>query len=199
MLLPPDTGGLMAHIHVAVPDGNRANVGEIHLRDKQASSHFVGFKPADSIPADVVWKLPTSDAAGVLTSDGAANLSFAPATAGSAAVIGLTIDGGGAVPSTGAKGFIEVPFGCTITSWTMLADQSGSAQITVSKGTYSAFPTASSIVASAPPNLSSQQKNADSTLMGWTKTIAAGDVLSFNLDSVSTVQRIVLELQVTKS
>ncbi len=56
-------------------------------------------------------------------------------------LIGLTIDGGGSVPTTGAKGFVEIPFACTITSWTILADISGSCQITVSKGAYSAFPT----------------------------------------------------------
>ena len=114
-------------------------------------------------------------------------------------VIGLVIDGGGSVPATGAKGFVQVPFGCTITGWTMLADQSGSAQITVSKGAYSAFPTLASIDASAPPNLSTAQKATSTTLTGWTTAISAGDVLGFNLDSVAACQRIILELQVTKN
>ncbi len=115
-----------------------------------------------------------------------------------AGTLGITIDGGGATPATGSKGFLQVNFACTITGWTMLADQSGSAQITVKKSTYSGFPTTSSIVASAPPNLSTAQKNTSTTLTGWTTAIAAGDVLEFNLDSVTTCQRITLELKVTK-
>lgn len=114
-------------------------------------------------------------------------------------VLGIVIDGGGSTPSTGSKGFLQAPYSCTITGWTMLADQSGSASITVKKSTYAGFPTTSSIVGSAPPNLSSAQKNTSTTLTGWTTTITAGDVLEFNLTSVATVTRIILELQVTRT
>lgn len=122
---------------------------------------------------------------------------WTPTTAG--AVIGLVIDGAGSVPTTGAKGFLQIPYACTLTGWTLLADVSSSAQITISKGAYSAYPAVSSIVASAPPALASAQKNTSATLTGWTTAIAAGDVLSFNLDSVSTCTRLTLELQVTRS
>jgi hypothetical protein len=111
----------------------------------------------------------------------------------------LVIDGGGSVPATGAKGFIQCPYAGTITGWTMLGDVSGSAQITVSKGTYAAFPTVSSIVASAPPKLTTAQKNTSTTLTGWTTAVAVGDILSFNLDSVLTCTRITLELQITRT
>lgn len=114
-------------------------------------------------------------------------------------VAGITIDGGGSTPATGSKGFLQVPFAGTITGWTLIADQSGSASITVKKSTYAAFPTNSSIVASAPPALSSQQNATSATLTGWTTAIAAGDVLEFVLASATTVQRLVLELQITRS
>jgi hypothetical protein len=113
--------------------------------------------------------------------------------------IGIVIDGGGSSPTTGSKGFIQIPYSGTITSWTMLGDISGSAQVTVKKSTYSGFPTTSSIVASAPPNLSSAQKNTNSTLTGWTTTFTAGDIMEFNLDSVTTITRITLELAVSRS
>lgn len=112
---------------------------------------------------------------------------------------GITIDGGGSVPSTGTKGFIQVPFGCTITGWTIIADQSGSCSIGVKKSTFAGFPTTSSIVASAPPNLSSQQNATSTTLTGWTTTINAGDVLEFDLNSVATCTRITLELQLSRT
>jgi hypothetical protein len=114
-------------------------------------------------------------------------------------IVTLAIDGGGSPPATGAKGTVQCPYAGTLTGWTLLADVSGSAQITVSKGTYSAFPTVASIVASAPPILSTAQKATSTTLTGWTTAVAAGDIFSFNLDSVTTCTRIILELQIARS
>ena len=118
---------------------------------------------------------------------------------GNIGTVGIVIDGAGSVLSTGSKGYIQVEYAGTIVGWTLLADQAGSAQITVKKSTYSGFPTTASIVASAPPNLSSAQKNTSTALTGWTAAIAAGDVLEFNLDSATTVTRLVLELKIQKS
>ncbi len=117
------------------------------------------------------------------------------------AVLGITIDGGGAVPTTGQKGFIYVPYSCTINSVTMLADQSGSAVVDIWKVAYGSFPpsVANTITASALPTLSSAQNSQDTTLTGWTKTISAGDVLAFNVNSASTLTRINLTLKVTKT
>jgi hypothetical protein len=112
---------------------------------------------------------------------------------------GIAIDGGGSTPTTGSKGFLQVPFAGTITGWTLIADVSGSASITVKKSTFAAFPTNSSIVASAPPTLSSQQNATSTTLTGWTTAVAAGDVLEFVLASATTVKRLVLELQIARS
>lgn len=112
---------------------------------------------------------------------------------------GITIDGGGSTPATGSKGFLQVPFAGTITGWTLIADVSGSASITVKKSTFAGFPTNSSIVTSAPPALSSQQNATSSTLTGWTTAVAAGDVLEFVLASATTVTRLTLELQIKRS
>ena len=35
--------------------------------------------------------------------------------------VGIVIDGGGSVITTGVKGFVQVPFACTITGWTLLS------------------------------------------------------------------------------
>lgn len=48
------------------------------------SSNFVGFSAPDTVASDVLWKLPSSDAAGVMTSDGSGNLSFSAAGTGNA-------------------------------------------------------------------------------------------------------------------
>jgi len=117
----------------------------------------------------------------------------------SAGEIILTIDGGTSPPSTGSKGYTpSFPFAATITKWELLADQSGSAQVTVKKCTYTTFPTTASIVASAPPVMSSAIKASSSTLTGWTTSIAIGDILEFVLDSVTGCNRLVLKLEITK-
>jgi hypothetical protein len=110
--------------------------------------------------------------------------------------IGITIDGGGSAISTGVKGYIQVPFACTITGVTMLADVSGSAVVDVWKDTYANYPPtiADKITASAPPTISAAVKSTDTTLTGWTKAIAAGDVLAFSVTSASTITRLTVTL-----
>jgi hypothetical protein len=112
--------------------------------------------------------------------------------------IGITIDGGGSAITTGSKGFIYVPYACTISSATLLADQSGSIVIDVKKVAYGSFPTTSSITASAKPTLSSAQNSQDTTLTGWTTSVSAGDVLEFVVDSCTTTTRANLILKVAK-
>ena len=111
------------------------------------------------------------------------------------------IDGGGSAITTGEKGHLEIPFACTITQVTMLADVSGSIVVDIWKTTYALFPPADadSITASAPPTISAAQKSQDSTLTGWTTAVAAGDILAFNVDSAATITRVTISLKVEKS
>jgi len=113
---------------------------------------------------------------------------------------GITVDGGGSAITTGSKGFIQVPYTCTINNWTVLADQSGSCVVDIKRSTYSGFPTTSSIVGGGnAPTLSSAQKNT-AAVSGWTSTaITAGDCIEFSVSSASTVTRINLIIIVTKS
>ena len=117
--------------------------------------------------------------------------------------IGLVIDGGGSPITTGVKGFLSVPFACTITGWTLLSTDgsatSGSIVVDLWKDTYANYPptAADVITASAKPTLSSANKNTSTTLTGWTTSIAAGDVLGFNVNSATTVTKVALTLTVT--
>jgi len=117
--------------------------------------------------------------------------------------LGIVIDGGGAVITTGVKGFLEVPWACTITQATVLsidaAVTSGSIVIDVWKDTYATYPptVADTITASAKPTLSSATKSQDATLTGWTTSLAAGDILGFKVDSATAVLKVLLELRVT--
>lgn len=121
---------------------------------------------------------------------------------GDLVLLQAVIDGGGATITTGIKGDLgPLPFAFDILEWTLLGDQSGSIVIDVWKDAYANYPPvdADSITASAPPTISSATKGQSSTLTGWTVSVAAGDSLRFNVDSVTSLQRVTLGLKVRKT
>lgn len=116
--------------------------------------------------------------------------------------IGYSIDGGGVPISLGVAGSgLTVPFDCVIQSVTLQANVTGSIVIDIWKDTYANYPptVADSICASAKPTISASNKSVDATLTGWTKTITAGDVLYFNVDSCSTITNCTLTLKASRT
>lgn len=140
-----------------------------------------------------------TDATRAVTPDGLADSKFG--TSSLVTSINFIIDGGGSAITTGVKGFIEIPFACTINQVTTLADQSGSIVVDIWKDTYANYPptVADTITASAKPTLSSATKAQDSTLTGWTTSISAGDIIGYNVDSATTVTRVTISLKVTRT
>lgn len=114
---------------------------------------------------------------------------------------GITIDGGATVLTTGLKNWVSIPFACTITSWRLLADVSGSIVIDVWKDTQANFPptVGDRIAGSEKPTLSSQTNSSDTNLTTWTTSVAAGDVVAFNVDSVSNIHKVTLTIGVIKT
>ena len=115
--------------------------------------------------------------------------------------LGIIIDGSGATIGTGIRGDLVIPFNCTITQWTLLANQTGSIVVDIWKDTYANFPptVADSITASAKPTISSAVKGQSSTLTGWTTTFNAGDILRLNVDSVTSIQRLTVFLTLART
>ncbi len=115
--------------------------------------------------------------------------------------ITFIINGNGSTITTGVKGYVPIDFDCTINQMTMVADQSGSIVVDVWKDVYANYPPtdADSITASAVPTISTALKAKDATLTGWTTSITAGDVLGFNVDSVTTHTFVTIVLKVTKT
>jgi hypothetical protein len=113
----------------------------------------------------------------------------------------VEIDNGSSTILTGVAGEFEVPWNCTIVSWDLLANTTGSVQFDLWKDTYANYPPtlADSITASAKPALTSATKAQSSTLTGWTTALNAGDVIRINVDSVTGISRVVLVLNVTRS
>ena len=119
---------------------------------------------------------------------------------GGTVVVGF--DGGGAPLSPGAIQDIYIRSARTITSWEMLADQLGAATVTVLRGTMTDLiagtSPAESLTDGSDPELAAAIAAQDSTLAGWTKSLAAGDVLRFTLSAVDgTLTKINLNLITT--
>lgn len=114
--------------------------------------------------------------------------------------ITAVFDGGSAVPAASTRARVYIPFACTIIQAVIEANASGSAVVDVwaLAGATSVPAVGNTITASAKPTLSSQQAVSDITLTGWTKSIAAGTWIVFNLDSASTVNQVTCTLIVQK-
>ena len=117
------------------------------------------------------------------------------------ASITYVIDNAGTAITTGVKGFLEIPFACTINRATALADQSGSIVVDIWKDTYANFPPVDgdSITAAAPVTITTATNSQDATLTDWTTAVAAGDILGFNVDSCTTITRCTISLRVVKT
>lgn len=113
--------------------------------------------------------------------------------------ITYVIDGGGSVIGTGVVGDLDIPFSCTISAVTLLADQSGSVVVDIWSAPYASYPPtiSNTIVAAHPPTITSATHAQDTTLTGWTTLIPAGNTLRFNVNSVSSITRLVLALTAT--
>jgi len=116
--------------------------------------------------------------------------------------LGFVIDGGSVGVTPGIKGFFEVGTTCVITAVTVLSTDPavtlGSCVIDLWKAPYANYPptAADSITASARPTLTNAVKSRDTTLTGWTTTIAAGDVLACVVLSANWLQRVAVTLTV---
>lgn len=113
----------------------------------------------------------------------------------------VTINGTGYPIFPGIKTFLTVPFSATIVEATLLADVVGSCVVDIWKDTYGSFPPsdADSITGSTPLTLSSALKTTDTALTGWTTALAQGDVLGFNVDSISVIGQLTIALRVERN
>lgn len=112
----------------------------------------------------------------------------------------FVIDGGGVAIATGVSGYLLVPFACTVTSWTALADQSGSITIDILNDSYANYGTNTSMVGGGTkPAISAATKN-QSAPSGWSSvSIAAGSIVGFNVTAATTVTRVTISLTVNRT
>lgn len=159
-----------------------------------AASHEGGSDPVDVTQLDGFPGGSTT----FLRADG--TFATPPGTgAGLKRVVIYEIDGGGVALTGSFTRYVRVPFTGTITKWTLLADASGAIVIDVWKDTFANFPPtdADSITAGNEPELSTDNEAEDATLTGWSTTVTSGDVIGFNVDSVSGLMWVSLMLEIT--
>ena len=150
----------------------------------------------------------SSNSIGELTGDVTAGPASSPSQSVAATVkanlkvgsCGVTFDGGGQVVQN-KTAYVQMPYNGTLTSWSMVADQGGNCTITVSKGTFTGFPTFSTVYATAPAITSPNQKASVAlpTYNAGMATVTAGDVLKFDISGVSTITWVNLSISITKT
>lgn len=95
---------------------------------------------------------------------------------------------------------VVVPFAATITAASLDADQSGDLEVEWERAASGTPTTFASLTASAPPTLSSAQSVTDTTLTGWTTSLAAGDRLRLTVTGTpATITRATASLTLARS
>jgi hypothetical protein len=120
--------------------------------------------------------------------------------------IGITVDGSGGTITAGQKGYIRIPYACTITSWSILTGNAGfGATVTFDIWrANNAIPTVANTIVGGgtKPFLTNNTAQITSAApTGWTfVTLAANDILGFNVESGAAVFSWVnLQLTVTRT
>jgi len=112
--------------------------------------------------------------------------------------INFVIDGGGSTITTGIKGTITIDFNCEVLEWAVTADQSGDIVVDVNRSTFAGYPTTASIAGTELPTIITSTKGEDRTITTWS-TINTGDVLEFEVDSITTIQRVTVSIVCRKT
>jgi hypothetical protein len=133
---------------------------------------------------------------GAITASAGSN---ATSTLGSVTVF---IEGNGSPIGTGIKADIRFPFPCTLTGWSLLADQDGDVVIDCWKDTFANFPptNADSITNGHEPTITGADSAEDTNIGDWTTTsVAAGDVIRINIDSLADITRLSFTFTFTRT
>jgi hypothetical protein len=170
--LPYFAAGTTWHNGTGVPSGGLGDDGDYYLRTSTGAIY---------VKATGTWSMVFSGSGSLGTG-----------------AVGATFDGGGAVLTAGVYVDVLVPFNCTIDAATVVANQTGSIELSVLADPYASFPPTTDI-APNPPEIVSADKSRDTTLTGWTVALTAGTVVRFGIVSCSAIQRATLTLEVTKT
>lgn len=157
-----------------------------------------GTAPTPTTEGEMWWD---TDDDRLVIGDGASQVLIgATHTTHAGAIVGI-LDGAGAAIAAGTIIYIEVPFACTITQHTLLADVSGSVTVRIWKDTYANYPPlAADDISNGGTAISTATKAQDATLTSWTTSISAGDIIAMEVQNIATtITRVTSVLKVTKT
>ena len=106
-------------------------------------------------------------------------------------------DGSGSVLTTGTKAYIKIPFGGTLTGWTLIGSPSGSITIDIFRATDTNGLPVTSIVGGGgtKPALSTAVENKSTSFSGWTSTtLNAFDNMAISLSGITSTTYVALIL-----
>jgi hypothetical protein len=131
--------------------------------------------------------------------DDAAQVADDAAQVAGKGAFGVTFDAGSGQLEAGKFGDVVLPYDCTLIAWSIVASGTGSAVVSVWADSLANFPPNSSdnVTGGNPPTLSASDHSSGNTT-GWSTNLTAGQVVRFTLQSVSTLSRVTLQLNVTK-
>jgi hypothetical protein len=109
--------------------------------------------------------------------------------------INYVIDSGSFPMLSGNKGSLTLDVSGILESIVILSDQQGDLTLDIKKSDYLTFPTFTSIVGGVYPQMTNSRKVRDDELIGWTKTITAGDILTFDVIAVNNITRFLISLK----
>jgi hypothetical protein len=109
--------------------------------------------------------------------------------------INYIVDSGSISMLSGNKGSVTLDVSGILENIVILSDQVGDLILDIKKSNYSTFPTFSSIVGGTYVQLTNARKVRDDVLSGWTKTINAGDILTFDVVAVNNINRFLISLK----
>jgi len=115
--------------------------------------------------------------------------------------VGIAIDNGTSVITTGKKAHRIIPWDCEVIEWTISSADTGLIQWDVNWCTYTDWPSTASVGGSGLPGigLSPSAKNQD-TSVNWAKTtFDAGNIIEFEVDSVTSLTNCILSVKIRRT
>ncbi len=117
--------------------------------------------------------------------------------------IEATIGLNGQTLSVGTFADVEIPWNCSIARWTAVAVPAGSVALDVQMCQETQYDggathpvSGDSITAGNGPAITAGNAGRDMILAGWTRSLTAGIILRFILNSVSGIQQLTVSLEV---
>jgi hypothetical protein len=115
--------------------------------------------------------------------------------------VGIAIDNGTSVITTGKKAHRIIPWDCEVIEWTISSTDSGLIQWDINWCSYSNWPSTATVGGTNLPAITiSPDNKAQDTSVDWAKTtFAAGDIIEFEVDSVTSLTNCILSIKIRRT